>query len=183
MTQVVGPATTDPDVIAVLLGQHARVKNLFAQVEAATGQARQERFDELRQLLAVHEIGEEIVLRPVAEKAAGEQEADARNAEEKEANKVLAELEKLDVDGAEFAAKFAEFQKAVLAHAEHEEREEFPAVREHCSPQERQEMGRRLLKAEDKAPTHPHASAAGSPTAQKVVGPFAAMVDKARDAL
>ena len=33
------------------------------------------------------------------------------------------------------------------------------------------------------APTHPHAAAAGSPTAQKVLGPFAAMVDKVRDTL
>ena len=183
--QTFGPAITDPDpdVIAVLLGQHARVKNLFAQINSATGVAKQDLFDELRELLAAHETGEEVVLRPVSKKAAGEQVAEARNAEEKEANQVLTDLEKLDVAGPEFAAKFAEFEKAVLAHAEHEEREEFPAVRAQCTEQELQQMGKRLLKAEKSAPTHPHASAAGSPTAQKVMGPFAAMVDKVRDAL
>ena len=138
--------------------------------------------DELRRLLAVHEIGEAVVLRPVAEKVAGEQEADARNAEEREANKVLAELEKLDVTGPEFAAKFAGFQSAVLTHAEHEEAEEFPVVRASCSPPELQEMGRRLLAAESGASTHDRPGA-GSSAAQKVIGPFTAMVDKVRDAL
>lgn len=163
--RTLSPAITDPDpdVILVLLGQHARVKDLCAKVDAATG--------------------EEVVLRPVSAKAAGEQVTDARNAEEKEANEVLTELEKLDVTGQEFASKFAQFEKAVLAHAEHEEREEFPAVQAQCSVEERQKMGKRLLKAEESAPTHPHASAAGSPAAQKVTGPFAAMVDKVRDAL
>jgi hemerythrin superfamily protein len=183
--QTFGPPITDPDpdVIAVLLGQHARVKNLFAQIDAAIGQAKQGLFDELRELLAAHETGEEIVLRPVSRKAAGEQVAEARNAEEKEANQVLAELDKFDVTGTEFAAKFAEFEKAVLAHAEHEEREEFPAVRAQCTEQELQQMGKRLLEAELSAPAHPHASAAGSPTAQKVTGPFAAMANKIRHSL
>jgi hemerythrin superfamily protein len=183
--RTLSPAITDPDpdVILVLLGQHARVKDLCAKVDAVTGDAKQAAFDELRQLLAAHETGEEVVLRPVSAKAAGEQVTDARNAEEKEANEVLTELEKLDVTGQEFASKFAQFEKAVLAHAEHEEREEFPAVQAQCSVEERQKMGKRLLKAEESAPTHPHASAAGSPAAQKVTGPFAAMVDKVRDAL
>ena len=184
MTQTVEPVRIDPDpdVIAVLQSQHARMKDLFAQIDAAMGPAKQELFDELRRLLAVHEIGEAVVLRPVAEKVAGEQEADARNAEEREANKVLAELEKLDVTGPEFAAKFAGFQSAVLTHAEHEEAEEFPVVRASCSPPELQEMGRRLLAAESGASTHDRPGA-GSSAAQKVIGPFTAMVDKVRDAL
>jgi len=185
MTQTVEPTKVDPDpdVIGVLLDQHTRVKNLLTEVAAATGPAKQEHFDELRRLLAVHEAGEEAVLRPVSQKAAGEQVADARDAEEKEANDALSVLEKLDVTGIEFAVKFAEFQKAVLAHAEHEEAEEFPAVRALCSPPELQEMGRRLLEAESRAATHPRTSTAGSSAAQKVMGPLAAMVDKVRDAL
>ena len=99
MTQTVEPTKVDPDpdVIGVLLDQHTRVKNLLTEVAAATGPAKQEQFDELRRLLAVHEAGEEAVLRPVSQKAAGEQVADARDAEEKEANDALSVLEKLDV--------------------------------------------------------------------------------------
>ncbi|WP_181446737.1 hypothetical protein [Streptomyces sp. NTH33] len=46
-----------------------------------------------------------------------------------------------------------------------------------------QKMGRRLLSVEKMAPTHPHPMAAGSPKAQWMTGPFAAMVDRAKDAL
>ena len=37
--------------------------------------------------------------------------------------------------------------------------------------------------AEKTAPTHPHPSTAGSPAAQWAVGPFASLVDRARDAI
>jgi hemerythrin superfamily protein len=176
-------STSAPDVVAVLIGQHARIKALFTTVRTAAGPARQDAFEELRELLAVHETAEEVVLRPVSQKAAGQAVTDARNAEEKEANAVLAKLEKLDVNGTEFEETFAQFEKAVLAHAEHEEQEEFPAVVAATSPAERQDMGKHLLRAEHLAPTHPHAAAAGSPAAQKVLGPFAAMVDRVRDTL
>ena len=39
-----------------------------------------------------------------------------------------------------------------------------------------------LTSAEGMAPTHPPPPAAGSTTAQRLTGPFAAMVDKVRDA-
>jgi len=176
-------AAQEPDVIAVLIGQHARIQALFASVRASTGAARQDAFDELRELLAVHETGEETVLRPVSRKAAGEQVTEARNSEEKEATRILAELEKMDVGSSRFEDTFAQFEKAVLAHAQHEEAEEFPAVVAGTTPEQRQDLGKHLLRAERLAPAHPHASAAGNPTAQKVVGPFAALVDKVRDTL
>lgn len=185
MTQPVGPtaAESDPDVITLLLAQHASVRNLLAEVESATGPARRQVFDQLRRLLAVHETAEEVVLRPMSRQVAGQRVVDARNAEEQEAAEALAELEKLDVADPEFALRFAGFRRAVLAHADREETEEFPALRAHCTPQELQDLGRRLLKAETSAPTHPHAAVVGSPAVQRLLGPFAAMVDKVRDAL
>ncbi|HEV2635228.1 MAG TPA: hemerythrin domain-containing protein [Actinocrinis sp.] len=169
-------------VISVLLEQHAKIRELFVMVRNATGETRQGLFDDLRELLAVHEGGEEMVLRPVSRKDAGTEVADARNAEESEAAHVLAELEKMDVTGAEFLAKLGEFEQAVSDHADHEEREEFPLVQAAHSDDELRAMGEKLLKAEHKAPTHPHPTAAGSPAAQRVTGPFAALLDKARDA-
>ncbi len=44
-------------------------------------------------------------------------------------------------------------------------------------------MGSRVKAAEKVAPTHPHPSAAGSPVAQYVLGPFASLLDRSRDAL
>jgi hypothetical protein len=169
-------------VISVLLEQHAKIRDGFAAVQSTTGAQRQAAFDDLRELLAIHEGGEEMVLRPVSRKDAGAEVADARNKEESEAAHVLAGLEKLDVSDERFLTELAEFEKAVSDHAAHEEREEFPAVQAAHTVEELRELGDKLIKAEAKAPTHPHPTAAGSPAAQRVVGPFAALLDKARDA-
>jgi hypothetical protein len=107
----------------------------------------------------------------------------ARNAEEQKANKVLAELEKTDLSSEEFDVQFAQFQQDVLAHAGREEAMEFPALEAGCTPEQRQTMGRRLLTAERAAPTDPHPTAAGSPVLQWTLGPFASLLDRARDAL
>jgi hypothetical protein len=172
------------DVVRILLEQHARIQELFAQVRAANDQAgKQQAFDELRGLLAVHETAEEMVLRPSSRKAAGDQVVDARNQEEAEATKVLADLEKLDVDSAAFAELFAHLEHSVLEHAEAEEREEFPEVLAEVSAEQRRTMGGALLAAEKTAPTHPHPGAAGSTMAQWTAGPFAALMDRAKDAL
>jgi hypothetical protein len=171
------------DVVRILLEQHAQVRDLFAQLQASPASGRGALFDELRALLAVHETGEELVLRPEAEGDDWHRVADARNQEEKEANKVLAELEDLDPQSEAFLAKLTAFETAVDQHAEAEEREEFPRVLAVLDADERQKLGARLLSVEKLAPTHPHPSAAGSPVAQALTGPFASMVDRVRDAI
>jgi hemerythrin superfamily protein len=173
----------DGDVVAVLLTQHARIRDLFGTVREARGDRRQEAFDELRALLAVHEVAEELVVRPVARRSAGEREADARNHEEAEAAEVLKRLEGMDIDSDGFARTLAEFEQAVGDHADHEESEEFPALMRDCTQERRQAMGERLRRIERLAPTHPHPAAAGRPAALALTGPFAAMVDRVRDAV
>ncbi|MFE0764203.1 hemerythrin domain-containing protein [Streptomyces smyrnaeus] len=171
------------DVVGVLLKQHARIRDLFQAVRSGPAEQREERFRELRALLAVHETAEEMIVRPAAQKTAGEQEAAARNEEEKEANKVLAELEKLQFGSEDFTRLLADFEQSVSDHAEHEEQEEFPALRAQLSQEDRTKMGKRLLAVEKTAPTHPHPTAAGSPALQWTMGPFASVLDRARDAV
>lgn len=171
------------DVIRVLLEQHARIHELFADVKSSTGEHKQQAFDELRALLAMHETAEEMVLRPVSQDMAGASVADARNHEEQEANKVLARLEDMDCASAEFDALFGTFEAAVEQHAAKEEHEEFPVVLAHSDEAKRQRMGSQVKAAEAIAPTHPHPSTAGSPAAQWTVGPFASLVDRTRDAI
>lgn len=169
-------------VLAVLYGQHAQIRNLFALVADSQGQARQATFDQLRQLLAVHEAGEEMVIRPATRRLVGAEVAEACNKQEYEAAHALAELEKLDVAGVQFAARLTEFEAEVSEHAIYEEDEEFPELLARLSVEEQQKMGERLLKAQKAAPTHPHPAVAGSTVAHYTVGPFAALLDKARDA-
>jgi hypothetical protein len=88
----------------------------------------------------------------------------------------------LDVSGPEFATKLAELEQAVSDHADAEESEEFPFILSTVDPEQQAKMGSRFLKVQRAAPTHPHPTAAGSPAAQMATGPFAALLDKARDA-
>lgn len=171
------------DVIRVLLEQHAAIRDLFKTVTATSGEERKDAFDRLRALLAVHETAEEMVLRPVTARVVGQQVADARNQEEAEANEVLAELEKLDVQAPDFEARLAAFEKSVDEHAEAEEHEEFDQVIAGCGADERLKLGSRIKAAEAIAPTHPHPSAAGSTAAQMTLGPFASIVDRVKDAI
>jgi len=170
------------DIIGILLTQHARIRDLFTEVRDSRGEARKHAFDDLRALLAVHETGEEMILRPVSRRSAGPEVVKARNDEEQKATRMLGRMEKMDVSSPEFEHDLAELEQMVSDHAEAEEREEFPAVRGESNSQDLQKLGRRLRAAEQLAPTHPHPMAAGSPAAQWTVGPFAAMVDRARDA-
>ncbi|GAB3764577.1 hemerythrin domain-containing protein [Microlunatus parietis] len=171
------------DVIGVLLNQHAQIKDLFAEVEQASGDQKHDAFEELRGLLVTHETAEEMILRPVTDDVAAEGVAEARNAEEQEANEVLKRLESIDTDTADFDRELAELKSAVEEHAEKEETEEFPAVLQHCDADQRAKLGRRVLAAERVAPTRPHPSTAGSPAKQWTVGPFASLIDRARDAI
>jgi hemerythrin superfamily protein len=174
------------DVVRVLLEQHARIRDLFAEVKSESGEHKKHAFDELRGLLAVHETAEEMVLRPVTQSTDGDrgaQVAEARNHEESQANHVLKQLESLDVESPEFDEMLAEFEKAVDSHAEAEENEEFPLILESCDQDARKGMGTLMLAAEKVAPTHPHPSTAGSTTKQFAVGPIASLIDRTRDAI
>ena len=172
------------DVIRVLLEQHARIRELFADVKAAMGGHKRQAFDELRALLAVHETAEEMVLRPVSKGAAGEAVVAARNKEEEQATVVLKDLERMDVASGLFGRKLVTLETMVLRHAQNEENEEFPQVLARCDAEKRQSMGKALKGAEAIAPTHAHPSTAGeSAAAHFVVGPFISLVDRARDAL
>ena len=177
-------ASENADAIEILLAQHNLIKQLFSLVEGSEGEARQEEFDHLRAVLAVHETAEEEVLRPVTRSSVpgGDAVADARMTEENEAKQVLAKLEKMGTGAPEFMPMFLEFKQSVINHAEHEEHDEFPGIRETKTPEELRTMGKRIRIAEKMAPTHPHPSAKTT-TANYLAGPFAAMLDKVRDAM
>jgi hemerythrin superfamily protein len=171
------------DVVRLLLEQHARIRDLFTELTSGGCDHKQEVFDELRALLAVHETAEEMVVRPVSKEVAGASVAEARNHEEAEANEVLAQLEKMDLSSGDFETKLVLLEKSVSDHADAEEQQEFSRLITACDEQQRASMGAKVQRAESIAPTHPHPSAAGNPSAVKAVGPFASLVDRAKDAL
>jgi hemerythrin superfamily protein len=177
------PTAGDDDVVDLLLTQHQEVRRLFTLVEGSDPSARKDNFDALRRLLAVHETAEEQFVHPAARRADGiDAVVDARLAEENQAKQLLAQLEDLDATTVQFMTMFGQLRTAVTAHAEHEEQEEFPVLRERLSPEMRSSLATAVKAAERLAPTHPHPGVE-SPAENVLVGPFASMVDRARDAM
>ena len=123
------------DVVSFLKSQHEEIKSRFQQVSNATGDARQEAFDGLRRLLAVHETAEEEVVYPRAKKASLRRIHRRRKAFGGERGQ----------EGARRAAQ-------------------------------RRQAGRAT------APTRPHPGVESAP-ANMLAGPFASMLDRARDAI
>jgi hemerythrin superfamily protein len=138
------------DVVSFLKGQHQQVKALLEEVTAKSGKERERAFATLQRLLMVHEAAEEEVVHPAARRAisGGEQEVNSRLKEENEAKKALTELDRLDVDSSEFETKFAKLKKAVIAHAEAEEHEEFDRLKAVLDPERLQRMRQSAQKAE-----------------------------------
>ncbi|TAM68078.1 hemerythrin domain-containing protein [Mycobacterium sp.] len=172
------------DVVDFLVSQHEQIKVLFAETLAASGEVREKAFVELRRLLAVHETAEEEIVHPRAKRKISDGTAvvDERLHEEHEAKAVLQQLESLDVDSEEFTRELTKLRDAVIDHAEHEEQDEFAKLGEELSADELDRMGRAAQLAEAVAPTRPHAGVE-SQVANLAAGPFAAMLDRARDAI
>jgi hemerythrin superfamily protein len=173
------------DVVKFLKDQHNLIKDMFEEVlSASETKAREKAFTELRQLLAVHETAEEMVVHPRVrrEVASGEEIVDARLEEEHEAKEMLSKLESMDFSSKEFITELTKFRDAVIDHAEHEENEEFTKLQSKLDADDRQRMAKAVLAAEAIAPTRPHAGVE-SAKANFAVGPFASMLDRARDAI
>jgi hemerythrin superfamily protein len=175
---------SDHDVINFLKDQHREVKRLFSEIASGTGSGREEPFQCLVRMLAVHETAEELVVHPKARTVVpdGDAKVDARLDEENKAKKMLADLEKGGVEAPDFDEKFEEFRLAVLAHAEAEEKELFEPMRDRLEPQERSRLAAVVQTAEKMAPTHPHPHGPESSVGNLLVGPFVAIADRVRDA-
>lgn len=175
---------TGNDVVSFLKGQHEQIKALFEEVTSADGNERRKSFVALRRLLAVHETAEEEIVHPAARRALPDGDAlvNARLREENEAKSALADLEVLANDSPEFDAKIRKLRADVIAHAEAEEKEEFELLATSLEPGRLERMRTAAEFAESVAPTRPHAGIE-SATSNMLIGPFAAMVDRARDIL
>ncbi len=173
------------DVVEFLKGQHNLIKDMFDDVlSASSDDARRTAFVQLRQLLAVHETAEEMVVHPRARGELGNGDAvvDARLQEEHDAKVQLQKLEDLDIDSEEFLDELRKFQQAVIDHADLEESEEFPGLQRELGDGDLRRMAMAVQAAEAIAPTRPHPGVE-SAKANVMAGPFASMLDRARDAI
>ena len=171
------------DVVKFLKGQHDLIKDMFDEVLCASDpKAREKAFIDLRQLLAVHETAEEMVVHPRARREIGDGDdiVDARLQEEHQAKEQLSKIEDLDISSQEFIDSLTKFRDAVADHAEHEENEEFSKLQSTLDADDLKRMAGAVRAAEAIAPTRPHPGVE-SASANFVAGPFASMIDRARD--
>ncbi len=176
---------TTQDVVAFLKAQHDRIKELFSEtINAPDNEKREKSFFELRSLLAVHETAEEMIVHPKArqEIPGGEAIVDARLQEEKQAKQQLQKIESMDTESPEFKNALIEFQRDVIDHAEHEENEVFNKLADELTEGDLKKMAGAVRTAEAIAPTRPHPGVE-SPMKNFAVGPFASLLDRARDAI
>jgi hypothetical protein len=173
------------DVVRFLKDQHNLIKDMFDDVlHASDTKAREKAFTDLRQLLAVHETAEEMIVHPRARNdiKSGDEIVDARLEEENKAKQQLSKLESMDFGSQEFLDELTKFRDAVIDHAEHEENEEFTKLQRELDADDRKRMASAVRAAEAIAPTRPHAGVE-SAKLNFAVGPFASMLDRARDAI
>lgn len=177
--------TQRQDAIDLLLTQHQAIKRLFGEIPNAGGTQKRELFETLVRLLAVHEAAEEELVHPLARREIrnGESVVEARLQEEQKAKHALAELFEMGVDDPRFDSLLARLGGEVLEHAENEEHEEFPHLREAVPPDRLERLADSVRTAERMAPTRPHPKMPASPMANMLLGPPVAVFDRARDAI
>ncbi|GIE87314.1 hemerythrin domain-containing protein [Actinoplanes regularis] len=173
----------DQDVIELLCDQHNEIKSLFAEVRSTTGEDRKHAFHQLVRLLAVHESAEELIVHPASRHDASDAVVDACLHEENEAKRELTNLYALGTDAHDFDEVFAAFERKVIAHATHEEQQEFPVLRRNTDPAKLRRMAGAVRAAEAVAPTRPHAGMGESAKTMVLVGPPMAIFDRTRDAV
>ena len=170
------------DVVDLLLDQHRAIRELCEEVSVATVADREQPFNALLRLLAVHEAVEEELVHPyVKRRVDGAKEAVAeRVEEEREVNKMLFALDALGPTNPGFEELFMRFRTALLAHADKEESSEFAGLRSATKPAELAAMATAVKLASALAPTHPHP---GNESAARalLVGTPMGMMDRARD--
>lgn len=176
---------SEPDVVQLLTSQHQRIKAMFQAVtDAPDASTKQTLFNDLRTLLAAHETAEELITHPRARMAEGGNAiVDARLGEEHAAKQTLARLDRTSVGDPDFDVTFDRLRADVLAHAEAEEREEFPLLQRANDPAMLARMATAVRAVEAVAPTRPHPSAGESMIVNAMVGPIASIVDRTRDAV
>lgn len=173
------------DLIDAIRKDHDTVRALFERVADGTGKRRVDAFSRLRAELIRHEVAEEEIVRPLTKSFAsnGARIASARVHEEEQAEELLKKMEKEEVGSQAWERMFARLRTAVLEHAEKEETVEHPRLRDAVDRKDLVRSGKAFQAVKKFAPTRPHPSTPNSAIANMAVGPIAALVDRARDAV
>ena len=174
------------DVVDILTADHREMKSLLAQAEH-TPDATQRRglVETVIAEVMRHAVAEEMYVYPAMEKYLpnGKEEVEHDKQEHDEIVQVMKKLEDADAADPQFMALVQELDRQLRHHADDEESDQFPSMRKHFPLDQLVDMGEKVQKAKQLAPTRPHPSAPHSELFHKSVGPGVGMVDRLRDKL
>jgi hemerythrin superfamily protein len=174
------------DIIDLLTNDHAEVNQLFGRFsQASKPETKDELGKEIIQELSIHAAVEEQFVYPLIRKKVdgGDDLVNHAIEEHQEVKQLLSDLEKLDSSDSQYTTKMDKVISSVREHVEEEEGDVFPKLKESTPAETREKVGSVVEKAKSVVPTHPHPLVPGTATAQLLAGPWAAIVDKARDLL
>lgn len=138
------------DAFELLTTDHRRVSELFEQLEAqpeGTGGAREALFTQLKNELSIHADIEERIFYPALREHAETRELVPEALEEHQTVKeMLAQLEMMPKDTAEWTDTLIELRENVDHHVDEEESEIFEKAREAFGQSRIEELGVRLQK-------------------------------------
>lgn len=123
---------TNPDITSVIAEQHEGTKRAMSGLLRHRGAERAEQFRRLRVTMALHETAELLTVHPESARQLGGHDRAILDlvAEESEARQLIGRLELLDIDSDTFVEGFEELATSVIRHAETEEADEWPVLRE-----------------------------------------------------
>ncbi len=181
---MVSMATDAPDLLDLLTADHREVRSAFAELDGRLPEARRRTLVERTvTALVQHSVVEEQLLYPLARRVLpdGGQHADHDVAEHAEVERLMLQLERLDVDSEAFATTRRQWVRSTVAHIEEEEADLFPRLREACTADELVRLGRQAVQLRKVAPTRPHPATPNHPVAHLTVGPVVGLFDRVRD--
>jgi hypothetical protein len=183
------------DVFEILRHDHDEVKAMLARLEsgpkassgatAAQLQERKRLADEVIIEESKHETAEQQYFWPAVRELGpeGSRVADEALGQEKEGERVLFELGKLNPGDEKFEELLAGFISDARAHIAFEEGHAWPLMRASMTADEAAELGGKIERAKKMAPTRPHPNTPASEGARKAAGPLAGAADRLRDAV
>src|SRR5689334_419063 len=148
------------------------------------GEQQEETVRQLTVEVIKHAVAEEVHLYPLLRKVFpnGNEVADHEIEEHSEVEELLKQLEKMEPTDPEYQATLNRVMDALEHHARDEETNVFPELRSKLPKSELMELGNKIRSTKKIAPTHPHPAAPDTAPWNKLAGPMAGLVDRARDA-
>ncbi len=179
-------ANSESDVVDILTADHHDMLELLRRAaQAPVAEERRDLIDTVIAEVMRHSVAEEMIVYPAVEKHVpnGKDEVEHDKAEHDELVDLMKRMEDGDTADSGFLDLLHEFEEKLDHHAHDEEDEQFPKLRAHVPHEDLVEMGEKVEKAKQVAPTRPHPSAPHSELFHKTVGPGVGMVDRLRDKL